>query len=184
MTLKEIDRLFVELADKNDKIRYPAYLTLLKITDKKVKWVYDKWVELVEKLSSENSFVRNIGLILLANLAKSDYENRIEKILDEYLEYFEDEKFVTSRLCIQNVWRIAVANKRTRKKIIDKLECSYHENLHFKSHPNLIKQDIISSLIQIYNLTKDKNVELLIKSLIEEEGDEKLKKALIKLVNA
>lgn len=182
MTLKEIDKFFVDLENKNDKIRYPAFLKLMEITDKKVKWIYDKWFVLYEKLSSANSFVRNIGLILLANLAKSDYENRLEKIIDEYLEFFEDEKFVTSRLCIQNVWRIAVADKRLKGKIIGKLEESYFENAFLKIHPNLIRLDIISSLMKIYNTTKEQKTFDLIQTLINEETDLKSKKAMEKTV--
>ena len=178
MTIKEIDNLFIDLANKNDKIRYPAFKKLLKITDKKVNWIYDKWFLLLEKINSENSFQRSIGLTLLANLAKSDTENRIEKILDEYLEHFQDEKFITARLCIQNVWRIAAANIRAKKKIIDRLESSYHDNFHFKTHPNLIKQDIIGSLIYIGILTKDKNVISLVESFIENEVDMKYQKVL------
>jgi hypothetical protein len=34
----------------------------------------------------------------LANLAKSDTENRVEKIINEYLEHLEDEKFINSKI--------------------------------------------------------------------------------------
>lgn len=178
MTLKEIDKMFANLADKNDKIRFPSFKKLHEITDEKVKWIYDKWFLLIEKTNSENSFQRSIGLTLLANLAKSDTENRFEQIIDDYLEHFEDEKFITARLCIQNVWKIAAANKNVLKKIIDKLEKSYSENVHLKTHANLIKRDIISSLMQISVSTKDKKIIKMIESLIKEEADLKLKKVL------
>lgn len=182
MTIKEIDQLFINLSDKNDKNRFPSFKKLHEITDKKVKWIYDKWFLLVEKTSSSNSFQRSIGLTLLANLAKSDTENRFEKIMDEYLKHFEDEKFITARLCIQNIWKIAAANKNTRKRIIDELERSYSENVHLKTHANLIKRDIICSLVQISIFTKDKKIMEMIESLIEEETDLKLKKVLRDIV--
>ncbi len=182
MTINEIDQLFINLSDKNDKIRFPSFKKLCEITEKKVKWIYDKWFLLVEKTNSNNSFQRSIGLTLLANLAKSDYENRLEKIIDEYLNHFEDEKFITARQCIQNAWKIAIANKRLTGKIISHLEQSYSENIHHKTHANLIKQDIIDSLIKINKLTGDKKAATAVQSLIEDESDIKLKKVLQKIL--
>jgi hypothetical protein len=178
VSLKELDKLFIELESKNDKIRFPAFKKIHEMTNKKVKWIYDKWFVLIEKTNSENSFQRSIGLTLLANLAKSDTENRFEKIIDDYLKHFDDEKFITARLCIQNVWKIAVANKKLLKKIIGKLESSYSENSHLNTHANLIKQDIIGSLAKISILGKNKNAAELIESFIENENDIKFQKAL------
>lgn len=178
VSLKELDKLFVDLESKNDKIRFPAFKKIHEATDEKVKWIYDKWFVLVEKTNSENSFQRSIGLTLLANLAKSDTENKFEKIIDNYLEHFEDEKFITARLCIQNVWKIAVVNKKHLKKIIGKLESSYSENIHFKTHANLIKRDIIGSLAKISFLLKNKNAAESIESFIESESDLKFQKVL------
>lgn len=178
VSLKELDKLFIELESKNDKIRFPAFKKIHEMTNKKVKWIYDKWFVLIEKTNSENSFQRSIGLTLLANLAKSDTENRFEKIIDDYLKHFDDEKFITARLCIQNVWKIAVANKKLLKKIIGNLESSYSENSHLNTHANLIKQDIIGSLAKISVLGKNKNAAELIESFIENENDIKFQKAL------
>jgi hypothetical protein len=179
-TLKEIDELILCLESKDDKERYKAFQTLLELTESKVKWIYDKWYLLIEKLSSDNSYQRSIGLLLIANLAKSDDENRIIKILDKYLEHLEDEKFITSRQCIQNIWKIALCNKTLEERIIKSLEDNYYNNAHLKTHGNLIKQDIISSLGKIYYHIKRDSLLNKIKSLIDEENDIKLKKALIK----
>lgn len=179
-TLKEIDELFNLLNSKNDKERYEAFKNLLLITEKKVKWIYDKWFMLVEKLSSENSYQRTIGLLLLANLTISDDENKIMKILDEYLTHLEDEKFITARQCIQNIWRIAVKNAVLEKTVVKALEESYFNNTHLKTHANLIKQDIISSLICIYKKSKNSSLLIKINSLIDEENDIKLQKVLKK----
>ena len=179
--MNEIDKLFELLESKTDSLRYEAFKKLLAITDKKVKWIYDKWFALVKKLSSENSFQRSIGLLLLANLAKSDSENRFAKIIDDYLLHINDEKFITARQCIQNIWRIATGLKIHEQKIIDALIGSYYENLHLKTHGNLIKQDIILSLTEIYKHNKDKKLAAVIDSFIEEENDIKLKKILSKV---
>jgi hypothetical protein len=178
VSLKELDKLFIDLESKNDKIRFPAFKKIHELTDEKVKWIYDKWFVLIEKTDSENSFQRSIGLTLLANLAKSDVENRFGKIIDEYLEHFEDEKFITARLCIQNAWKIAVENKKLLKIIVGKLKNSYSKNIHLNTHANLIKQDIIGSLAKISVLAKNKNAAELIDSFIENENDLKFQEVL------
>jgi hypothetical protein len=182
MTLKEIDSLFRDLESKDDKIRYPAFKKLQEVTEKKVTWIYDKWFTLTEKLESDNSHQRTIGLTLLANLSKSDEELWIAKIIDKYLEHFDDEKFITARLCIQAVWKIALVNDRLRRKIINSLEQSYWRNIHLKTHGNLIRQDIVASLDQIFQNTKDKEVINLVLRIAAEETDDKIIKKLNALV--
>jgi hypothetical protein len=181
--LEQIDKLFEVLESKDDNIRFKAFKDLMLITENEVPWIYDKWFVLEHKLTSNNSYQRSIGLMLLANLSKSDTENRFSAILDKYLDFFEDEKFITSRQCIQNVWKIAVVHDSNKKKIIPSLEKSYFENINLSKHGNLLKQDIIGSLNQIYRLTKDEGLKNKICTLIESEIDEKFVKTLRKIID-
>lgn len=141
---KEIELLFEGLSSKDDKYRYNCLLLLEKITSKKVSWIYDRWDFLVGLLDSANSYHRNISLVLLANLSFSDSENRFENILDKYLSHCNDEKFITQRYCIQNVWKIAVNKPVFKEKIITHLR-----NLNYGKHSNLIEMDIQNSLKKI-----------------------------------
>jgi hypothetical protein len=180
--MEQIDELFRLLESKDGKIRYNALQELIGITDQPVEWVYDKWYVLENKLSSDNSYQRSIGLMLLANLSKSDTDNRISGILSTITGFFEDEKFITSRQCIQLVWKIALNNKANCRLIINELSKTYFENIHLKEHGNLIKQDVIFSLCQIAKFAEksayDKAVEL-----IGNETDAKLIKSLNPMLN-
>jgi hypothetical protein len=180
-SLADIDKLFESLQSKDDKIRYPAFLALQKITEEKVDWIYDKWHSLIEKLSSENSFQRSIGFILLANLAKSDIDHRMEGILNDLLNGTDDEKFITSRQVIQNLWKIGISSPSFLTKVTGHLEKGWTENLHLKTHPNLIKQDIISSLWNMFKHTGNKEIKHTIATLIESETDDVLINKLKKL---
>ncbi len=181
--IKKIDELFSTLESKDNNIRYEAFKELLQITEEKVSWIYDKWFVLVDKLSSDNSFQRSIGLMLLANLSKSDIDNRFGTIMDNYLEYFNDEKFITARQCVQNVWKIAITHEGNKKKIIQQLENAYQDNINLSKHANLFKQDIIGSMYQIYQHTKDGDIKKKIHSLIESEIDAKFVKSLKKIIS-
>jgi hypothetical protein len=178
-----IDNMFANTANKDDKIRYEAFQTLLALTDEKVDWVYDKWYDLLEKLDSENSYQRSIGFLLLANLSKSDTDNRISLILNKLTQLFDDEKFITSRQCIQNVWKIAICSLGCKSLIIFELLKTYYDNIHNKKHGNLIKQDVIFSLNKIYQSEKDNDVFAKIEELISLETDVKFQKTLRKIIS-
>jgi hypothetical protein len=177
-----IDILFNDLDSKDDKIRYPAFKKLQEITEQPVGWIYDKWYLLVDKLSSNNSYQRTIGFMLLANLCKSDTQHRTGCILNNLLNVTEDEKFITARQAFQNIWKIAVIDPSFENTITKYLEKSWVENIHLKNHPNLIKQDIIFSLWNIYKAKNNKSVNDLITHLIVSENDEKFIKALKKIL--
>ena len=180
--LQEIDNLFIDLSDKDDKVRYPAFQMMLSLTEEKVEWVYDKWFELLDMLDSDNSFHRSIGFMLLANLSKSDVDNRMGLVIIRLLKLFDDEKFITSRQCIQNVWKIAASNSGLKQLILDELIRTYYENAHINKHGNLIKHDVISSMSMIYKSYNDESVQNYINQLIDAENDPKFVKALRKLL--
>ena len=141
----ELELLFDGLTSKDNNYRYNCFLLLEKITSKKVNWIYDKWNFLVGLLDSINSYHRNIGLVLLANLSYSDTENRTESIIEKYFGHFNDEKFITSRQCIQNVWKIAVNKPDLKDKIVN-----YLKSFHYSGqHSQLIELDIQNTLKKI-----------------------------------
>jgi hypothetical protein len=180
--LTKIDQLFEELNSKDGKIRHNALLEIIEITNNKVVWVYDKWYVLQDKLLPDNSYQRSIGLMLLANLAKSDVENRMGAILDNYFTFFNDEKFITSRQCLQNVWKIAVCHTSNGIRVVKELEKTYFENIYLALHGNLIKEDVIFSLVQIAKHSQDKSALQKANELIDHEIDDKLIKSLRKIL--
>ncbi len=72
------------LNEKDDKIRYHALL-LLQSRSEYMEDVFPYWDIFCTKLKSDNSYQRNIGLMLLADNVKWDQENKIDQIIDEYL---------------------------------------------------------------------------------------------------
>lgn len=152
---KKIKSLIDELSSKNNKIRKNALDMLLEITNEKVDWIYNVWDIMIEKLDSTNSYQRSIGIFILSNLAKSDYDKKFLDIIDRYLELMEDEKFITSRQTILSSWKVAVALEPLRSKIVDYLIKMFSDNKHLSSHANLIRKDIAESLINIHKEYKD-----------------------------
>lgn len=176
--------MFINLNSKDNKVRLKALEELMKITSEKVDWIYDKWNILVDKLDSENSYQRSIGMFLLSNLTKSDIENKFFSIMERYLGLMEDDKFITARQSIQNSWKVAIVSNKHGKLIIDHLEKMFVSNKHLAKHSNLIRQDIMSSLVKSYDNSKNEETLNLINMLIQLENDKKVKKSLEKIKNA
>jgi len=167
---KDVKRHFENLVSPDDKTRMTALDTVLNLTDQKVDWVYDVWDDLFEMLNHENSFHRSIAVKVICSLAKSDNEDRLSKSLDILLLHTKDDKFITSRQCIQSVWKVAVASRKSRKKILGHLEKRFRECSEEK-HYNLIRTDIIQSIKFIYDTEKDDKLLTLAQTLIDEEKD-------------
>ncbi len=163
------------LTSTDDKIRLGALQNLLRITESKVDWVYEVWDLLLEKLDHENSYQRSIAGMLLCNLAKSDVENRLGVCLDRLLTHTKDEKFITSRQCIQNIWKAAATNKSNREKVLKHLEKRFTECANEK-HYNLIRQDIIQSMMLLYGKEGDTGLLTRVQRLIAKEKEMKYRK--------
>jgi hypothetical protein len=180
---KSIKKHIEDLGSTDDKTRLDALQALLKETETKVDWVYEVWDHLLEKLENENSYQRSIGIMLLCNLAKSDTENCLGPALDRLLAHTRDEKFITSRQCIQNIWKVAATNKSNRQKVLKHLEMRFVECANEK-HYNLLRQDIIQAMISLSTLEGKNELVPNIRALIAKESDIKNRKkyeALLKV---
>jgi hypothetical protein len=166
----KITKLIDRLASKDDSDRFDALKSILIILESKVEWFEDVYHIMFSKLSDENSFQRSIGIMVICNLAKSDNANRIEKDLSNILKHTSDEKFITSRQCIQNIWKIAIANDNNGKTIIDHLKTLFVK-CEGEKHYNLIRQDILQSLNEICKIQENTKLKTELSKLIEKESN-------------
>ena len=102
----DIPQLVEWLSLKDDNIRYQAFL-ILQSRSIFFNDVYSFWDTFRNKLKSDNSYQRSIGLMLIAENVRWDEQNRMEDTMDEYLELFNDEKPITIRQCIQSLGKVA-----------------------------------------------------------------------------
>jgi hypothetical protein len=179
---KDIKKQIDDLKSTDDKIRLNALQALLTRTENEVDWAYEVWEHLSEKLDHENSYQRSIGVLMLCNLAKSDAEDRLRTILDRLLAHTRDEKFITSRQCIQNIWKAAATNKANREKVLNHVEKRFVECTDEK-HYNLLRQDIIQSMISLNKHEGDNVLLPRVQALIAKEPDLKNRKKYEALLN-
>ena len=102
LTKEDIHFLVGLLGEKNNDIRYAAFLTLANRCATHDD-VYPYWDVLAQKLTHENSYQRSIGVMLLAENIRWDTQNRLDGILTAYMARFRDEKFITARQAIASL---------------------------------------------------------------------------------
>jgi hypothetical protein len=100
----DIAQLVAWLGEKEDTIRYPSLL-ILQSRSKIADDVYPYRETFREKLKSDNSFQRSIGVMMIAENAKWD-DGWLDGVIGEYLELLNDEKPITIRQCIQYLAKI------------------------------------------------------------------------------
>ena len=116
----DLPQLVDWLSEKDDKVRYQALL-ILQNRSMYFNDVYPFWDTLREKMKSENSYQRSIGLMLIAENTRWDEDNKIDDTIDDYLELLNDEKPITVRQCIQALRSIVTYKSHLNSKIADRL---------------------------------------------------------------
>ena len=158
------------LQSGNLELQNKAFYDLIKETAKPVDWAYEVWDELVETLRHKDNRSRSIAAQVLCNLAKSDPKKRMLKDFDALLAVTKDERFVTARHCLQSLWKLGVAGKGRRKKLVAGLAGRFKECITEKNG-TLIRYDIIQGLRKLYDEVKDETIRQKALELIETEDD-------------
>jgi len=147
LSKEELSQLVQWLSEKDDKIRYQSLL-LLQHRSLYNDDVYPYWDIFTQKLKSDNSYQRSIGLILIADNAKWDKDNRLDDTIDDYLMLLNDEKPITVRQCIQSLCKIVPYKNHLHDKISQKIMAVNIQNIK-ETMRKLILLDIINVLIII-----------------------------------
>ena len=140
------------ISNKNIMVYYHCYDIVSEASYSRPELFYKYWNTCRNLLNYENSYHRDIGLTVIANLSKSDENNLIIEVIDEYLEHAQDDKFMTSRCCIKNSSKILLNKPELMNKII----------VHFISladscnYPIKQKELLISDIIEVFDAIYDK----------------------------
>lgn len=92
----DIDLLVEWLKEKDDTIRYAAFLLLQLLSINSCK-VYKYWDTFAGMIDNDNSYQRSLGLMLIAENVRWDKEEKFGVICSKYLNHCDDEKFITAR---------------------------------------------------------------------------------------
>ena len=95
-----VEELLIQLLDKNNSTAYGALRALEELSEESAQ-VYPYMERFAGMLNSESPYVRTRGLTLIAHNAKWDTDNKVDEIIDAFLEHIADPKPVAARQCIK-----------------------------------------------------------------------------------
>jgi hypothetical protein len=145
----EVDFLVEQLAEKDDTTRYNAFL-LLQANSRLSPLTYAHWNVLEEKLGSDNSYQRSLGVMLLAENVRWDKEGKFGKAIGKYLACCGDVKFITARQAIQGLAHIVKATDTYNLQIQQNLRSPKLEQ-YKENQQKLLNKDIEAVLKIIQN---------------------------------
>src|SRR5437762_3018309 len=123
-----IIRTHVDNLRSDDRdLQNQAFTYLLEATETPVDWAYEVWDDIVAMLTDKDNHRRAIAAQVLANLARSDPENRMSKDFDRLLNVTRDDRFVTARHCMQSIWKVGTAGKPQQRQLVDGLTLRFNE---------------------------------------------------------
>ena len=177
----DIVQLVEWLEEKDDKIRYNSLL-LLQSRSTTSPDVYPFWDIFKDKLKSENSYQRSIGLMLMADNTKWDVENKLDLAINDYLMLIDDEKPITVRQCIQALLKIIPYKKQLCPVMAEKLTAFDISKVR-ETMQKPVLLDILNVLIEIRKYHKSDDVEsYILKALSGGIIDGKTKRMFEKLL--
>lgn len=172
---KKIRTQMNNIFSEDGQVQFKAYDYLMKETEKPVDWAYEAWDELIEGLTHKDNHVRAICGQLLGNLGRSDPKGRMFKDFDKLLNVTRDEKFVTARHTLQNIWKVGLGGRNAQQLVVKGLEKRFKECIKEKNC-TLIRYDINVALRNLYDATTSSEIKEKALELIELEKDLKYKK--------
>jgi hypothetical protein len=144
LTLADISLLVETLNEKDDLLRYKAFL-LLQSNSRVFPFMYKYWNELEKKLESDNSYQRSLGIMLIAENVRWDKEGKFSSLISKYLERCNDEKFIPARQTIQGLGTISEATDRFDEDIkqgLNKLQFSKYKH----NQQKILNKDVANVL--------------------------------------
>ena len=150
-----LQKLILGLENKKEIYRYNCEKTLCKISEENPSTLYPNWENFVSLLDSKNSYHRCCGLNLLANLSRTDPENKFDPLFDKYFGLLNDPKFIPAVFVARNAGRIMKNKPHLQKRIIQIL-LAVDQTKRDPERIDLLKADVIQSFEEIFDTSKQK----------------------------
>lgn len=148
MTMNEGAEELLELLASRDNSQAYQVLKALEEMSAESNCLYPHMDKFIAMASSGNSYVRTRGLALIAHNAKWDVDDKIDGIIDGYLEHITDEKPICARQCIKLLPLLAKAKPALAPKIVSALRDANVARYPDCMRP-LVQKDTRDSLLAI-----------------------------------
>lgn len=152
---KLLNEVIEGLTSDKPQIKYKCGKALMILSKESPKVIYHKWDDFVKLLKSENTFMKSIGITIIANLTRVDSKNKFEKIFDRFYGLLDDESMITASNIAGLSGVIAQAKPKLQTKITNRL-INIDKTHHSLECRNIIKGKAILSFDEYFKETRNK----------------------------
>ncbi|MBN1357874.1 hypothetical protein JW988_03800 [Candidatus Bathyarchaeota archaeon] len=149
---KVLQEAFDGVLSKKDVVRQNSYQTLNFLSEKHPESVYGRWDFFANLIRKGNSFHKYIAIWIIANLTKTDPENKFEKIFDDYYGLLGDKSVIPAGHVAAKSGIIALAKPELQSEITNRLLDI--DNI-VQRHKDLVKASAIESFDAYFEESKD-----------------------------
>jgi hypothetical protein len=139
-------------------VYYHCYYVVSQASEVRPDLFYPYWDRLVPLLSHKNSYHRDIGMTILANLTAVDREDRFARILPDYFTHLQDAKFMTAQCCVRNSLKILRSKPELRALVAARLLEVDRQCIYPEKQKALLVGDVLEVLDAVYEQVTDQEV--------------------------
>jgi hypothetical protein len=139
------------ISNKNIMVYYHCYEIISEASYIRPELFYPHWRSFYRLLNHKNSYHRDIGLTIIANLSKVDTQNLTDAIIGEYMQHIRDAKFMTASCCIRNCSKIMLNKPDLMKKIIPYLINIENDTIFPPKQQDYLIGDIIKAFDVVFD---------------------------------
>jgi hypothetical protein len=180
MSDEEIPHKVVEAIDELGMGRRNShgdiYQVLMREINHPVGWANKAWPPLADYLTHKDNRVRAIAGQALCNLSQSVLPDLIRRDLPALAKLTYDERFVTARHVLQNLWKVGVMDVQIRSDLLAILTKRFSSCAEENS-VGIVRKDILKAMHTLFGITGDSRVQDAAEALILSEPDKMLSKA-------
>ncbi|WP_430972837.1 hypothetical protein [Sunxiuqinia rutila] len=164
-------------------VYFHSYRIMQQLTAADPVGCFRYWDDFVGLLQHANSYHRNYGMDLLADLLSADLHKRFDAVFPDYYKQLQDEKISTRKYCISYSERIIRHRPDLTNRIVGEMIASLRMNENNESHQNFLLAAFLELLVQS-GLSPVTNPELhgFLQEVLDTKIPPKLRRELARLL--
>lgn len=145
------------LTNKKIMVYYHCYDVISEASEKAPELFYKDWLKYEALLHHANSYHRDIGLTMIANLAALDNQ-AIDKIIEDYMALLQDEKFMTAECCLKNLEKIILSQPKYGQPLMERVLEMTTVSRYTEKQQALFNGKIIEVIDHVYHLLDNRTI--------------------------
>ncbi len=152
--------LFAGLEADRARIKFGCLKALRLLSEQQPAVLYSRFEEIVGLLDNGNNILKWGGIIILGNLAAVDSDNRLDALLDRYLQPISGPALITAANTIAGVAKIAAAKPYLVDKVLPALLRVEAANYQTPECRNVALGHVLKALELLFKHIRDRSVVL------------------------